>query len=145
MHINDSKLIFLLQSFQLNLAEIEKFSYILQIDDEVPVSTNLLSSLLLTPLTLPQELSPHDVKIQRSSSLLLLPQETTMPLNNEEIVSMEKVVKINKGKGSLGVYLSVIFLGEMQCIAFRLMLSSCVSVCLCLCVYATFVDLRKTA
>ena len=32
------------------------------------------------------------------------------------------------------------FLGEMQRIAFHLMLSSCV----CVCVYAAFVDLRKT-
>ena len=39
------------------------------------------------------------------------------------------------------------FLGEMQRITFRLMLSSCVYVCLsvCVCVYATFVDLGKTA
>ena len=43
------------------------------------------------------------------------------------------------------------FLGELQRIAFRLMLSSscmCVCVCLCVsvcvCVYAAFVDLRKT-
>ena len=42
------------------------------------------------------------------------------------------------------------FLGEMQRIAFRLKLSSCVCVCVsvclsvCLCVYAAFVDLRKT-
>ena len=39
------------------------------------------------------------------------------------------------------------FLGELQGIAFRLMLSSCVSVCvcaLCVCVCAEFVDLRKT-
>ena len=38
------------------------------------------------------------------------------------------------------------FLGEMQSIAFRLMLSSCVSVCVCVsvCMYAAFVDLRKT-
>ena len=43
------------------------------------------------------------------------------------------------------------FLGEMQRIAFRLMLSSCMCVCvclcafvsLCLCVYAAFVDARK--
>ena len=51
---------------------------------------------------------------------------------------------------------SLPFLGEMQRIAFRLMLSSfmyvCVCVCVCLsvclyvyvCVYAAFVDLRKT-
>ena len=52
----------------------------------------------------------------------------------------------------------LIFLGEMQCIEFRLMLSSyvcvgvCVGVCVyvracacvCVCVYAAFVDLRKT-
>ena len=38
----------------------------------------------------------------------------------------------------------VLFLGEMQRIAFRLMLSSCVCVCVCVCVYAAFVDLRKT-
>ena len=44
----------------------------------------------------------------------------------------------------------VTFLGEMQRIAFRLMLSSCVclsiclSVCLSVCVYAAFVDDRKT-
>ena len=40
------------------------------------------------------------------------------------------------------------FLGEMQRIAFHLMLSSYVCVCVCLsvcvCVYAAFVDLRKT-
>ena len=40
-------------------------------------------------------------------------------------------------------------LGEMQRIVFRLMLSSCVCVCVCLCclsvcVYAAFVNLRKT-
>ena len=41
---------------------------------------------------------------------------------------------------------SSLSLGEMQRIAFRLMLSSCVcvSVCLSVCVYAAFVDLRKT-
>ena len=33
------------------------------------------------------------------------------------------------------------FLGEMQCIAFRLMLSSCV--CVSVCVYAAFVDAKK--
>ena len=36
------------------------------------------------------------------------------------------------------------FLGEMQRIAFRLMLSSCMSVCVCVSVYAAFVDARKT-
>ena len=48
-------------------------------------------------------------------------------------------------KFKLGVSL---FLGEMQRIAFRLMLSVCVFVCVCLCgcvcVYAAFVDARKT-
>ena len=43
-------------------------------------------------------------------------------------------------------YDATTYLGEMQRIAFRLMLSSCVSVCLCICVciYAAFVDARKT-
>ena len=36
------------------------------------------------------------------------------------------------------------FLGEMQRIAFRLLLSSCVCVSVCVCVCAAFVDLRKT-
>ena len=45
------------------------------------------------------------------------------------------------------IYVNSWFLVEMQRIAFRLMLSSCVSVCLCVCVcvcvYAAFVELRK--
>ena len=42
-------------------------------------------------------------------------------------------------------YILMTFVGEMQRIAFRLMLSSCVSmcVCVCVCVFVVFVNARK--
>ena len=61
---------------------------------------------------------------------------------------------VGMGCNSSGTFVGVVvqvgykmFLGELKRIAFRLMLSSCVSVCVlsvCLCVYAAFVDIRKT-
>ena len=52
-----------------------------------------------------------------------------------------KLLMISKNLGIV-----FLFLGEMQRIAFRLMLSPCVCVCVCLsvCLYAAFVNARKT-
>ena len=52
------------------------------------------------------------------------------------------IVKLTQIELSFMFILLLLLIGKMQCIAFRLILSSCVSVCVS--VYAAFVDLRKT-